>query len=204
MLDALLTELTRILTGLSVRVLDPAVLDTPSVYFANHGSHFDLLAVRAAMPDSLRPHVRPVAGREYWQAGRVREFLSRRLFNAILIDRRFSRRLAADLLQAVQAIHDGDSLLVFPEGTRGRGDQETVGRFGSGLFRLAQKRPDTPFVPIYLRNLNRLLPKGEIIPVPVLCTVTIGNALRKEPDEPRADFLARLRDSMVTLMKETP
>jgi 1-acyl-sn-glycerol-3-phosphate acyltransferase len=204
MLEALLTELTRILTGLSVRVLDPAVLDTPSVYFANHGSHFDLLAVRAALPDSLRSHVRPVAAREYWQAGRVREFLSRRLFNAILIDRRFSRRLADDLRQAVQAIHDGDSLLVFPEGTRERGDRETVGRFGSGLFRLAQKRPGTPFVPIYLRNLNRLLPKGEIIPVPILCTVTIGNALRMEPDEPRADFLARLRDSLVTLTKEAP
>ena len=70
----------------------------------------------------------------------------------------------------------GNSLIVFPEGTRGNGLE--VGPFKSGIYYLWAKRPDVQFVPVYLSNLNRILPKGEFLPVPVISRVVFGTALK--------------------------
>ena len=91
----------------------------------------------------------------------------------------------------------GHSLIVFPEGTR-RLDGE-VGPFKSGLFHLSQLRPDVELIPVYLQNLSRILPKGEILPVPMLGRVVFGRSFERDCDEQKSAFLSRARRALVEL-----
>jgi len=45
------------------------------------------------------------------------------------------------------------------------------------------RRPDVELVPAYLENMNRILPKGEVLPVPMLSLLTFGKPLQVEPGE---------------------
>ena len=54
-------------------------------------------------------------------------------------------------------------------------------------------------VPAWINNIQRLLPKGEVIPVPVLCSVTFGAPIRLEDGEDRRAFLDRARQAVLSL-----
>ena len=88
-------------------------------------------------------------------------------------------------------------MIIFPEGTRSSNPEPQ--RFKSGLFHLANDRPTVEFVPVYLENLNRILPKGEILPVPLLGSVTIGAPIRLEAEETKEGFLERARQAVWNL-----
>ena len=60
-------------------------------------------------------------------------------------------------------------------------------------------RPDIELVPAWLENLNRILPKGEIVPVPLLGSVTFGAPISLDGDEPKGHFLQRARHALVAL-----
>ena len=91
-------------------------------------------------------------------------------------------------------------MILFPEGTRGTG--QPVASFRSGLYHLARARPDVELIPVALENLNRILPKGEAIPVPMISRVTFGPELRLEPGEDKETFLERARRA-VDALRET-
>jgi 1-acyl-sn-glycerol-3-phosphate acyltransferase len=91
----------------------------------------------------------------------------------------------------------GESLIVFPEGTRG--DGERIGPFKGGLFHLARHRPDADLVPVHIDNLSRILPKGEFLPLPLLACISFGPALHLAPDETRAAFLRRAEEAVRSL-----
>lgn len=195
-----LCGLARLLTGVTVKGAVPGDSDLRSfVFYANHSSHLDAVVLWLSLPPSLRLRTRPVAARDYWERSRVRRHLAACVFNALLIDRgqgpgdgRSSLRRAAEALDSmVAALRDGASLIVFPEGTRGAGDQ--AGEFRSGLYQLARRRPDVAFVPVYLENLNRILPKGEWLAVPLLGSAYFGEALAPADGEARSSFLERSR-----------
>lgn len=179
------------------RGCEPA--DVRRVYFANHTSHLDAVVLWACLPPSLRASTRPVAARDYWQHGRVRPYLAAQVFRALLID----RKPPADGPRGPSAIDlmlealDTSSLILFPEGTRGRGD--VVAPFRAGLHKLASEKPDVEFVPVHLENLNRILPKGEVLPVPVLSRVTFGTPMRLDAEETRDAFLERARAAVAAL-----
>jgi 1-acyl-sn-glycerol-3-phosphate acyltransferase len=199
-LASLLAGFARLISGVRVRWLDCEPSARQRIYFANHTSHLDAVVLWAALPDGVRAVVRPVAARDYWEKGRLRRYLSQRVFHAILINRdpqSSERSLAAAkgvIANMVEAMGDRFSLLVFPEGTRGSGDDVTL--FKSGLYHLALGKPGAELVPAYLENLNRALPKGEVLPVPVLSSVTFGPALKLEPDEKKHVFLERAREAV--------
>jgi len=175
----------------------------PRVYFGNHSSHLDFILIWAALPTDLRRSVRPVAGRDYWEHGPVRRYLAGRVFHAVLIDRaregspRDPAGARASIERMAAELDARHSLIVFPEGTRAQdGD---VGPFKSGLFHLARLRPDAELVPVYLENLNRILPKGEFLPVPMLSRVVFGRPLATIPGEDKPAFLARAREGLIHL-----
>jgi 1-acyl-sn-glycerol-3-phosphate acyltransferase len=89
------------------------------------------------------------------------------------------------------------SIIMFPEGGRSTG--ETVGEFKSGLYYLAKKRPELELIPVYINNMNRILPRGEFLPVPLLSSVTFGPPLWLESNENKTDFLTRARDAVLRL-----
>ena len=101
------------------------------------------------------------------------------------------------LAPLVRALESGDSIIIFPEGTRGHGDDPQP--FKSGLFRLAQMFPQVVLVPAWINNVQRVIPKGEVVPVPILCSVTFGAPIQLEPGEERRPFLDRARRAVMAL-----
>ncbi|MCQ1838438.1 lysophospholipid acyltransferase family protein [Neorhizobium galegae] len=170
----------------------------PCVYFANHSSHGDFVLVWTVLPPRLRRQARPVAGAEYWLKSRLNRFIGRDVFNAVLIARERDQRIEDPVTQMASAIDAGSSLILFPEGTRNQSDAPLL-PFKSGIFHLAAARPDIELVPVWINNLNRVMPKGEIVPIPLICTATFGSALRLAPDEAKDPFLERMQTALLAL-----
>ena len=176
---------------------------TPRVFFANHASHGDFVLVWATLPATTRARARPVAAAEYWTRGAVRSFIGRRVFDAVLIDRDPVLRTRDPVEQMAEALDQGGSLIVFPEGTRNTTDAPLL-PFRSGLFHLARLRPGVDLVPVWIANLNRVMPKGGLLPIPLVCTVTFGLPLRAGADEPKDAFLARASGALLALAPRRP
>jgi len=197
---ALLVTLTRLITGMRARWAGSEPCAAQRVYFANHSSHLDALTIWAALPSAVRESTRPVAAADYWDRKGVRGWLARQVLNAVLVDRSDAGGKRKALTRLTDALAEGSSLILFPEGTRGDGGK--VGVFRPGLYFIARKRPDVDLVPVYLENLNRILPKGEYLPVPLLGAVTFGPPLHLSADEDRGEFLSRARAALVGLGDE--
>ena len=182
-----------------VRVLPLAALPTegPCIFYANHSSHLDFALLWAALPDAWRATTRPVAGRDYWEKSASRRWLAVDVFRSVLIERKRVTAANNPLTVMCTAIDAGDSLIVFPEGTRGNG--LAVGEFKPGIFHLANARPRALLVPVYLQNLNRILPRGHGIPVPLIASLAVGTPLSAVADETKTEFLARARDALLAL-----
>ena len=193
----------RLICGASVSWRCDPLGTQQRIYFGNHSSHLDFVMIWASLPPRLRQAARPVAGRDYWARGAVRRYLAGEVFRAVLIDRgrAGAERTAASASMAIQQMAremgDRDSLIVFPEGTRSLDGQ--VGAFKSGLYHLSRMRPDAELVPVYLENLNRILPKGEALPVPMMSRVTFGPALPVNDQDNKAAFLLKARAALLQL-----
>jgi 1-acyl-sn-glycerol-3-phosphate acyltransferase len=196
MTSALLAIIARILSGASVRWIDSQPDLCQRVYFANHTSHLDAIVLWASLPTELRRITRPVAAKDYWEKGAVRRYMAR-TFNALLIDRRDIKVHQSPVDLMLREIGDQQSLIVFPEGSRN--PEATIGEFKSGLYYLAKKRPDLELVPVHIDNLNRVLPRGEFLPVPLLSLVTFGPPIWLESGEPKTEFLERARGAVQRL-----
>ncbi|MCQ0090794.1 1-acyl-sn-glycerol-3-phosphate acyltransferase [Roseovarius sp. M141] len=194
---ALIVGFARAITA--VRGIWQGVAPVPGqrIYFANHNSHGDFVLVWTVLPRALRRRTRPVAGADYWLTSRLKSFIGRDVFNAVLIDRNPDTRAADPVTQMSNALTAGDSLILFPEGTRNTGDQRLL-PFKSGLFHLAAQNPDIDMVPVWIENLNRVMPKGAHVPIPLICTVTFGAPIRLEGDD-KATFLRRAEAALTAL-----
>ena len=203
MIEAMLASACKVLTGATVEWHCDPNADAQRIYFGNHSSHLDFIAIWSALPARLRRRTRPVAGRDYWERTVLRRYLATEVFRAVLIDRGASSpedaliAARASVEGMARAMGDRDSLIVFPEGTRSH--DGVIGSFKSGLYHLSRARPDVELIPVHLENLNRILPKGESLPVPMLSKVTFGAPLRVFPVEQKDAFLARSRAALLTL-----
>jgi 1-acyl-sn-glycerol-3-phosphate acyltransferase len=167
------------------------------VFFANHSGHLDFAVLWAALPHAWRERTRPVAGRDYWEKTALHRFIASGIFRAVLIERKKVTVANNPLTAMCAALDAGDSLIVFPEGTRG--DGLVVGEFKPGLHHLARARPAVPLVPVFLANLNRIMPKGSALPVPLIATVRVGAPITLVPEESKESFLTRARTTLVAL-----
>lgn len=191
-----LLDLIRALTGAQARWQGCPPKAEQRIYFANHQSHADLVLIWAALPSELRSITRPIAAKDYWTKTPFKLWLTTAVFNAIYVDR--AKTGNQDPLEPlIDALESGDSIILFPEGTRG--NQEEPQAFKSGLYNLAQKFPQVVLVPAWINNVQRVMPKGEVVPVPILCSVTFGAPMALQEGEDRAAFLARARDAVLAL-----
>ena len=192
----LLALTAKFLSGFNVRWIDSQPDTCQRVYFANHTSHLDALVLWSSLPRDVRSVTRPVAARDYWERGPVRRHIAKS-FNALLIDRTKIKVHQSPVQLMLREIGDVYSLIVFPEG--GRSSTEEAGEFKSGLYYISKKRPDLELIPVYMENLNRVLPRGEVLPVPLLSCITFGPPIWLEAGEPKVDFLARARQAVLRL-----
>ena len=171
------------------------------IYYANHTSNGDFVLVWTVLPAGVRRRTRPVAAADYWRKGRVRRFIGARVFKAVLIEREVENRTTDPILQMATALDQGSSLILFPEGTRNLADVPLL-PFKSGIYRLALARPGIEMVPVWIANLNRVMPKGELVPIPLICTVAFGAPLLLRPGEEKTAFLERARAALLLLRPE--
>lgn len=195
---ALLSALARLITGAQGHWLGCVPKAEQRIYFANHQSHLDWVLIWCALPHELRAQTRPIAAKDYWTSSKLKHWLTREVFNAVYVNRQ--RTDDQDPLEPlIDALQHGDSLVIFPEGTRSNlGEPQP---FKSGLYHLAQQFPDIPLIPCWIDNVQRVMPKGEVVPVPILCSVTFGSPMRLEPDEDKRAFLERARAAVIALRK---
>ena len=195
-MSLLLLGFVRLLTDAQARWHGCPPKAEQRIYFANHQSHADLVLIWAALPQELRSITRPIAAKDYWTTSRFKRWITSAVFNAVYVER--ERKGDEDpLAPLIAALESGDSLILFPEGTRGHAEDPQP--FKSGLYNLARQVPDVVLVPAWIHNVQRVMPKGEVVPVPVLCSVTFGEPLKLGADEPRAEFLTRARDAVMAL-----
>ena len=190
--------LARIVTA--VRAIWDGIEPIPArrVYFANHTSNGDFVLIWAVLPPYMRRHTRPVAAADYWLTSKLRSFIGREVFNAVLIDRNPETRADDPVGQMASALDTGAALILFPEGTRNATDAPLL-PFKTGLFHLATQRPDVDLVPVWIENLNHVMPKGEVLPLPLICTVRFGEPLHIAPGESKELFLARSHAALLAL-----
>lgn len=198
MLGGAITGFTRLVTGAQARWLGCAPSTKQRIYFGNHTSHADFALIWASLPRDLRVRTRPVAGADYWEKGRLRRYLIHEVLRGVTIERAGQVRTRDPIETILAALELGDSLIVFPEGTRNVTDEPLL-PFKSGIYRVALRRPDVELVPVWMENLGRVLPKGEVIPVPLLCSINFGTPLRLQAGEEKEPFLRRAARALLDL-----
>jgi 1-acyl-sn-glycerol-3-phosphate acyltransferase len=192
----LLVITVKLLVGAFPRWIGCKPSTAQRIYFANHTSHIDTLAIWSALPFELRDTTHPVAARDYWGSG-FKRYIATKALRAVLIDRARDDKNTNPLAPMIDMLQQGESLIIFPEGTRG--SEPVPAAFKSGLYRLAQQFPQAELIPVYLENLHRAMPKGAVLPIPMTCTVRFGSPVKLDADESKESFLTRARDAVLTL-----
>jgi len=196
MMSYFLLGLIRVLTGSQARWYGCPPKAEQRIYFANHQSHADLVMIWAALPKELRAVTRAIAAKDYWTKTPFKKWLTSAVFNVIYVSR--ERNAEEDPLEPlIEAMNNGDSIILFPEGTRGHTGEPQA--FKAGLYNLAQRFPKAVLVPAWINNVQHVLPKGEVVPVPVLCSVTFGVPIELDEREECKAFLSRARAAVIAL-----
>ena len=199
----LIVLVARLLTGVRAFWTGTTLSAEQTLYFANHTSHGDFVLLWSTLPADLRAITRPVAGQDYWESSALRRFIGKNVFNALMIRRDAnSGPVGADPVEHMaEALRAGDSLIMFPEGTRNTGDDVLL-PLKSGLYHLACACPQVRLVPVWIENLKRVLPKGALIPIPLACSVRYGEPITLANGEDKKTFIARARKAMLDLRPE--
>jgi 1-acyl-sn-glycerol-3-phosphate acyltransferase len=199
MMKSFLAAIARLITGANARWIGVAPETKQRIYFANHTSHLDVLIIWASLPPPIRDLTRPVGARDYWTKNKLRLYIANKIFNALLIERKKPTAHDNPLADMRSALGNAHSLIIFPEGTRQTGTE--MGPFKAGLFHLAKDCPKVELVPVMIENLNRILPKGEFLPVPLLGGVSFGTPIKLESGEEKAVFLDRAQAAIKALQQ---
>ncbi len=188
----------RYLSGAQARWLDGEPVASQRIFCANHTSHLDALLLMASLPDPWQERTRPVGAAEYWNKSSLRRYLTERVFRTVLIDR--DSHALNPLGPAFQALRQGDSLIFFPEGTRGPGG--SLQPLKPGIYHLARAFRQVDIVPVWIDNAYRVLPKSALLPVPAPCTLHFGAPLRWDGLEDASSFLSRVHGAMEALSRQ--
>jgi 1-acyl-sn-glycerol-3-phosphate acyltransferase len=193
--------LARFMTGADVVGAERLPARGPAIIAANHNSHVDTLLLLSMFPVRLLPLLRPAAAADYFLKGPLIGWFSRAVIGIVPVERALAGTGADVLAPMRAALAQGAILILFPEGTRGDASDE-MGELKSGIARLAEDFPDAPVIPVWIEGAGRVLPKGARLPVPMNCTVLIGEPMARSGD--RTAFMTALRERLLGLKAEAP
>ena len=192
--------IARIFTGADIVGREKLPLKGPAILVANHSSHVDTVLLLTIYPSKALDRVRPAAAADYFLKGRLMSWFSRNILAIVPVARDRAGSGEDVLAPAREALAAGDIVLIFPEGTRG--DGEEMSKLKSGVARLAAAFPDAPVTPIWLQGAGRVLPKGAHVPVPLNCTVLVGDSIHWGGD--RTAFMEEMRVRLEALKALAP
>lgn len=199
----LVVGLAKMLTGAQAVWKGSAPDTRQRIYFANHTSNLDTIIIWSSLPYQLREKTRPVAAKDYWSKPGIRHHIATKELNVVFIERDKATRTGDPLDPLRQALHEGYSLIVFPEGQRNK--EIVPGAFKSGIFRLYQEFPDVDFVPVYLENVAKTFPRGAFFPLPIICKARFGAKFKfdnSSVDDSKNTFLENARRRVIDLIPE--
>ncbi len=163
--------------GMGMQVENAEVLlgFSQAILVANHNSHIDTMGLMTLLDDRWLENLRPVAARDYFAQNRFRKWVYESLFNLLLVSRRKEDRLPGEnpIDNMVEALDKKQSLLIYPEGTRGRPNKMEA--FKIGVAKVIQARPEVPVIPVYIENSGMVLPGGSSIPLPFRFQIRFGS-----------------------------
>jgi 1-acyl-sn-glycerol-3-phosphate acyltransferase len=178
----------RLLFRVEVRGREHVPVTGPVLFVSNHASLLDPPLIGGAAP-------RPLCFMAKAELFRIPLFgrLIRAL-NARPLRREGSS--AGALRDALRTLRAGNSLLVFPEGTRGAGDEVRTGKPGAGMLAVVS---GAPVVPVYVSGSDRALPRGRALPRPAKVVVRFGPVLTfaADPGDERRDRYQEATDQMM-------
>lgn len=198
-----LSAMAWVVTGVRPLWIGSQPSDRQRIYFANHASHGDFILLSACLGQAERARTRAVAAADYWGKSRLRRFIAEDMLASVLIHRNWTEPSQNPVTIMLSVLDRGQSLIIFPEGTRNMTDEPLL-RFRSGIYNLAIARPDVELVPCWIENMSRVLPKGQFLPVPLLCRVVFGAPIAVLPGEDRRDFLERAHEALLALNPRPP
>lgn len=193
--------IARFMTGADVTGREHLPLKGPAIVAANHNSHMDTLLLLSIFPSRAVLRVRPAAAADYFLRDPVIGWFSRNLIGIVPVARGKAGTGEDVLAPAREALAAGDIIVVFPEGTRGDAS-DTMAALKSGVARLAEAFPGAPVTPVWIQGAGRVLPKGEVIPVPMNCAVLIGEPVHWQGQ--RGAFMEELRGALLKLKDQAP
>lgn len=183
--------------GLRVRHRERLPKSGPAIVVANHNSHMDVFALLSLFPLRQQAKIHPVAAADYFLRDKRMAWFALNILNIIPISREGGE--TNPLAQCEQALRDGKTLILFPEGTRG--EPGILSPLKSGLWHLSQSMPEVPIIPVWLRGTEQVMAKGNRIPLPLFIDVSIGDALNFHPE--KKVFMDELKQRLLTLQQQT-
>ncbi len=163
------------LTGIVYKHSEVLTQANQFIIIANHNSHIDTLALMSAMPKHKIVKIKPVAAGDYFGSSRLKSFLTKAFTNALLIPRCCSlKNKSQDPFRIMlKALKRGQSLIIYPEGSRGKANE--MQEFKTGIGHILLKFPHLAYIPTYIENTGKVLPKDSVMPIPFNCKVVFGD-----------------------------
>ncbi len=171
------------------------------IIVANHNSHLDTITLLASLPADILHKVKPIAAGDYFGKNWLTRNLSSFFINAVLIDRKGMKENpeSAPIPRMISELEMGNSLILFPEGTRG--EPEELKPFKRGIALVLSKKSDVPYIPAFLSGMGKNLPKGGVIPVPFNSYIRFGNPTWVASEDTRS-IISKIQDDILQLRTE--
>lgn len=189
-----------IIAGTNIRRRN-LVPEGPCIVVANHNSHLDAGILMSLFPLRRLKHIHPVAAADYFGKNAFRRMLAMLLMNGIPIERKAAP--GEDPLEPiVKALDEGESLIFFPEGSRG--EAGVLARFRPGIGKLVKAVPGLLVVPVFMSGPERIWPRGQMVPVPLNSSATVGKPRTFPPDMDAREIADKLRNTVLALAPPPP
>jgi 1-acyl-sn-glycerol-3-phosphate acyltransferase len=172
-------------------------LERPVIFAANHSSHADTSLILHALSDRARERTVVAAAADYW----FKRPLLGNIVSLFLNTFPFSRTggAQAQLHSSSQLLKSGWNLVLFPEGSRSPDGR--IQEFKPGVGHLANET-GTPVVPVHIRGAQRIMPKGQKLPLPGPARVRIGKPMVPAAKEGSREFTVRVEKAVRALSRE--
>ena len=187
-----------VLLGMNTRRKELLPKTGAAIIVANHNSHLDTLVLISLFPLGLLPKIHPIAAADYFLKNRFLAWFATRIIGIIPISRGKASKSYDPLKSCCDALDRGETIILFPEGSRG--EPEQILQFKKGIAHLAERYPHIPITPAFIHGLGKALPKGDFVLVPFFCDIFIGNQIYFDTD--KNAFMEKLNSNFQSLANE--